>query len=151
MTALRFLSRHWGKLLLAAFVFWLFGFIDYVDEAVESMGLTSERMAAIQKGERLAPFPRERSNLKVTHSTGMFHDTYSIYFKAKPNVVSSWMDDSPGIKEAKTEVKPDGSTCYRLGPGRGFVYIACDRTEVGIAVGFTIDSPYAHSPIPPRH
>jgi len=148
MIALKLFRKHWGKLLLALFVLWFFGFVD---EAVESMGFTSERMASIQQAGRLAPFPLERSNQKVTHSTGMFHDHYSIYFTAKPDVVSSWMNDSPGIKEAKPEVKPDGSTCYRLGPGRGFVYISSDLTEVGIAVGLTIDSPYAHSPIPPRH
>jgi len=145
--ALKILRRHWGKLLLVLFVLWFFGFID---EMVESLGFTSARMASIQKAGRLAPFPRERSNQKVTHSSGMFHDDYTIYFKTEPDVVSRWMNDSPGITEAKPEAKTDGSTCYGLGPGRGFVYISSDRREVGIVFGMTIDGPYATSPLPPR-
>jgi hypothetical protein len=148
MFAFKFLRRHWGKLLLLFLFLYIFG---YVDELEESLGFNTGRMVMLQEGGGLAPFPKERSNLKVRHSIGLFHDVYYIYFRAKPETVLQWMHNSPGIMGAKPHVTSNGSTCFWLGSGRGYVYVSADRTEVGMVRGNCIDGPASDSPIPYRH
>jgi hypothetical protein len=153
MFVLRFLSRHWGKLLLVLFALWFFE-IHPIDDTVELLGFNSGRMVDVQQSGRLAPFPLERSHLKVTETSGMFSHVVKIYFVATPEVISRWMKDSPGIQDAKPYETSSRTTAYPLWGehrGAGIVYISDDKTEVGVNLGQALDGPTSTSPIPPRH
>jgi hypothetical protein len=105
MIALQFLRRHWGKLLLVLFVLWFFG---YVDDFEEKLGITSGRMTFILHDGRLAPFPKNLTDLKLGHSVGMFHYTWTISFSARAEVVSEWLKDSPGVQDGDATLGPFG-------------------------------------------
>ena len=152
MTVLRFLGRHWGKLLILLFALWFFGIFDPINEPIEFLGLNSPRMVGVQTSCHLAPFPLQRSRLRVKERSSMFSHVTTIYFKSTPEIVTRWMDDSPSIRAAKPFVPlgrsnaKAGTMAYILDPGIGF--ISADKTEVGVTLGGYIDGPADECPIP---
>jgi len=85
----------------------------------------------------------------------MFSHIVTIYFIAKPEIVSNWLKASPGVNEAKQETLADGTTRYPLWNtttgAAGVVYVSGSKTEVGLNLGSALDGPTVNSPIPPRH
>jgi hypothetical protein len=150
MEVVGFFRKHWGKFVLLLLFLLFLQIFEYIDEAEEALGFNSGRMNAVRNVANLAPFPTSRSRLAVKHQLGMFSDILTIYFVAKPDVISRWLQDSPGAQEAKITEGPFGSARYSLGPGKGFLYVSKDQSEVGINFGYARDGPTSNSPIPIR-
>jgi len=156
MTVMKFLRRHWGKLLILAVVAYIWLPVDNIEEG---LGLTSGRMARIEKVCLLAPFPEHLSQLDVRSDSGIFHYVVTIYFRAPPEEIEAWLQSSPSIAGARVEQVPyplpdlkseagEGYwplTQYHVNPG--VVEVSANKNEVGIVLGSYIDSPAGLTPL----
>jgi len=139
MIALKFLGRHWGKIILLLLAFYIFGPIDEIEE---SLGLTSSRMAMTLKWARLAPFPKDIKDYTIRRSQGIFHLSYTGSFSAQPEIINDWLKQSPGVREGLAE--PGTNTTYDLQTLfeglQGEIVVSPDHTHVSFSVGKYMDS-----------
>jgi hypothetical protein len=138
MPFVKFLRKHWSKTLIAFVLLYIFLPIDDIEE---SLGMTSGRMSFITKHGRLAPYPKERTHCLARHSPSWFTDEYFIFFSAKPDIITAWLKQSPGVVEGKAETLSNGSTRYYLKSDavQGHLDVTSDLTQVGIVMGFSWD------------
>ncbi len=147
MFVVKFLVKHWGKIVLLLLAFYLFGPIDQIEE---TLGITSSRMHAATVYGRLAPFPKDTKNFTVTSRQGMFSLLYSGSFSAKPEIIADWLKQSPGVREGLMKILPDHSTQYTLeakGSFEGKIIVSSDHTHVSFDVVSAMDtSPHKTAP-----
>ena len=143
MIALKFLRRHWGKLLVLLILLYFFLPIDDIEE---SLGITSGRMTFILQDGRLAPFPKNLTDLKLGHSVGLFHCIWTGSFSATAEVVSEWLKNSPGVQEGDTTQGPIGPR-YVLQTKSlpGYIDVTDEGRHVSLLIGLTRD------PMPTPH
>jgi hypothetical protein len=134
----QFLRKHWGKLLLALLALYFLGFVD---DAEQALGLTSQRMARVQRIGRLAPFPKERCNFRLWFSAGLFHSAWMGSFSASAENVTEWLKESPGVQEGDKTHANFSSTRYvlRTNSFPGYIDVSSDGSQVSFIIGRTLD------------
>ncbi|MFA5164759.1 MAG: hypothetical protein WC481_04275 [Candidatus Omnitrophota bacterium] len=79
----------------------------------------TEMKQATLEWARLAPFPKEATNFNIKTEGSMFTRSFRGSFSAPKNVIESWIQKSPGFKDAKIEKIDEGIQKYIITPGGG--------------------------------
>jgi hypothetical protein len=71
---------------------------------------------------RLARFPESVRDLSVRTEGNIFTRSFRVHFNASEEVITKWIADSPGLKEAVIQSTVDGKEKYVISPGDGANY-----------------------------
>jgi len=122
--------------LLLAGCFYLFGPTNEIDNA---LGLNRQSMIdCTLKWGQLAPFPQEIRDFHIKVEGNMFTRGFRGSFSAQPEIIQTWLKESPGVRDGQHETQPDGSSHHILKPGEGASYgeliVSPDQTHVSFHV-----------------
>jgi hypothetical protein len=68
---------------------------------------------------RLAPFPHSMRNFHIVTEGSMFTRSFRASFEAEPDIIESWIAESPGLKESTPDTSQTGFRKYKIKPGAG--------------------------------
>src|SRR5262245_7230240 len=74
-------------------------------------------IATTQQWARLAAFPVNSSVLDVRVKGSMFTREFEVSFSASSEVIARWIEQSPGLREARISTNADGSKHFLIRPG----------------------------------
>lgn len=126
-------------LVLAMGAFYLWGPTNEIDNL---LGLHRQSMidCSLEWGQ-LAPFPKEITDFTIRTQGSMFTRTFIGSFTTSPDIIESWLGQSVGVRDGKTEKLEDGSTKYLLKPGSGAAYgeviVSPDRKQVSFKIAWS--------------
>lgn len=71
---------------------------------------------------RLVPFPTNAKNVSIQIEGNRFARSFRAQFNAPNQDIETWIDASPGLKQAKIEAMTDETVKYVISPGDGANY-----------------------------
>jgi hypothetical protein len=106
-------------ILMGIFVFLL---TTQNDRANRNPAKKAEMKQITVEWARLAPFPEEADNFNIHTEGSAFTRTFKGSFTASEEIIKSWVQQSPGLQDAKIEEMSETKKRYIISPGGGANY-----------------------------
>jgi len=123
-----------GSFLLGAVLF--FALAGWLLLSSQSPLNRASAIEASCEWARLAPFPPSASRPQIEVRGSMFTREFRISFSASPDDVQTWLQNSPGVLDAKVIEGEDGEVIYAIQPGGGAQFaelrLSSDKRTISI-------------------